>query len=88
MEMNEIRSLAFNPPPPATSKVSTAEALLDSQQAAQLLRIHPRTLQRLARQGELPALQIGRLWRYRASDLTAWVQSRTAQAQQTAVSFP
>src|SRR6185312_8038888 len=48
------------------------EPLLDSEEAAALLKIHPKTLQRLARQGEVTAIQIGKLWRFRASALNRW----------------
>jgi excisionase family DNA binding protein len=50
------------------------EPLLDSEQAAALLRIHPKTLQKLARKGEIAGIQIGRLWRFRASALHRWLE--------------
>ena len=50
------------------------EPLLDDGQAAELLGIHPKTLQRLARMGEIPAHRVGRFWRYRASELDAWLR--------------
>ena len=49
------------------------EPLLDSEQAAALLRIHPKTLQKLARRGEIVGIQIGRLWRFRVSALNRWL---------------
>jgi len=49
------------------------EPLLDSHQAAALLKIHPRTLQRLVHRGQIRAVQIGRLWRFKASALEAWI---------------
>src|SRR5215471_12206075 len=45
------------------------EPLLDTQRAAALLGIHPKTLQKLARAGNVPCHRIGDLWRFRASDL-------------------
>jgi excisionase family DNA binding protein len=54
------------------------EPLLDSTEAAQLLRIHPKTLQRMARKGEIPALQIGKLWRFSAAALLSWQQQKIA----------
>lgn len=50
------------------------ERLLDSEEAAALLKIHPKTLQKMARNGEVAAMQIGRLWRFRASDLNRWLE--------------
>jgi excisionase family DNA binding protein len=52
------------------------EPLLKSEQAAALLQIHPKTLQKLARQGKLPATRIGDLWRFRASDLDNWLRTQ------------
>ena len=52
------------------------ERFLDSREAAALLQIHPKTLQRLARKGEIRAMRIGKLWRFRTSDLDAWVHLR------------
>ena len=61
-------------------KVSDAdvhfEPLLDSTEAAALLRIHPKTLQRMARNGEIAGIQIGKLWRFRASVLNSWLTQK------------
>jgi len=54
------------------------EALLDSDEAAALLKIHPKTLQRMARNGEITGIQIGKLWRFRLSELDEWVRSKRA----------
>ena len=54
------------------------EPLLDSDEAAALLKIHPKTLQRLARNGEICGVQIGKLWRFRASALNDWLNGKTA----------
>jgi len=56
----------------------TFEPVLDSEEAAALLHIHPKTLQRLARNGEIPGFRIGKLWGFRASALNQWLQSRLA----------
>ncbi len=61
---------------PVTQPVPHFERFLDSHQAADLLQIHPKTLQRLARNGEIRAMRIGKLWRFRTSDLDAWVDLR------------
>ncbi len=52
------------------------EPLLNSQEAATLLQIHPKTLQKLARDGEVPSHRIGDLWRFRASELDRWLKSK------------
>jgi excisionase family DNA binding protein len=55
------------------------EPLLSDTEAAQFLGgLHPKTIQRMARRGDLPAYRIGRYRRFRASELNEWlrVQSR------------
>lgn len=49
------------------------EPLMSDAQAGELLGLHPQTVQRLARRGEIPAVRIGRYWRYRASTLNEWI---------------
>jgi excisionase family DNA binding protein len=49
------------------------EPLLDSEHAARLLGIHPKTLQKMARRGEIRGKHVGKLWRFRASDLNEWL---------------
>ena len=51
------------------------ERLMSDVEAAQFLGgLHPKTLQRMARHGELPAYRVGRYWRYRASELDQWLR--------------
>ena len=52
---------------------SNFESLLDVAEAARLLRIHPKTLRSKARRGVIPGVQVGRLWRFRASALNEWL---------------
>jgi excisionase family DNA binding protein len=47
--------------------------LLDTEEAARLLRMHPRTLRTKARRGSIPAVQVGKRWRFRASTLDRWL---------------
>ena len=54
------------------------EPLLDSTQAAAIMRIHPKTLQKLARRGTIRALQIGKVWRFRASVLDECIEQKLA----------
>jgi excisionase family DNA binding protein len=49
------------------------EPLLDSHEAAAILKVHPRTLQRLVQRGEITAVHVGKLLRFRASALSDWI---------------
>ena len=52
------------------------ERLLNLREAADLLGVHPDTLKRRARAGEVPAFRYDKCWRFRASELDAWVRSK------------
>jgi excisionase family DNA binding protein len=52
------------------------EPLMNADEAAQLLGgIHPKTLMRKAREGEIPGYQFARSWFFRASELDSWLKS-------------
>jgi excisionase family DNA binding protein len=50
--------------------------LLTLSEAANLLQVSTRTLQRMIRNGELPAFKVGGQWRLRETQLRQWVESR------------
>ncbi len=69
---------------------NSIEKLLSSKEAAEVLGIHPKVLERMAKRGEVPALKVGKFWRYRATTLDAWITRRldsTSQPCRTATSF-
>ncbi len=45
------------------------EELVDSREAAGFLRVNVKTLQRLARSGQVRGIKIGKLWRFSKGDL-------------------
>jgi excisionase family DNA binding protein len=58
--------------------------LLTLTEAADILQISTRTLQRMIRSGKLPALKVGGQWRVRGELLRQWVENREGSAQATA----
>lgn len=54
------------------------EPIWDTEQAARYLQIHPRTLTRKAREGDIPGFNIGKHWRFRKRDLDAWIDSKVS----------
>jgi excisionase family DNA binding protein len=52
------------------------EPLLNSQQVGKILGMHPKVVERMAKRGDVPALKVGKFWRYRASALDGWINSR------------
>jgi excisionase family DNA binding protein len=54
--------------------------LLTLSEAAQLLQVSTRTLHRMIRSGNLPALKVGGQWRVRETQLEQWVEQRESSA--------
>lgn len=50
--------------------------LLTLAEAAALLQVSTRTLQRMIRGGELPAFKVGGQWRLREAQLRQWIENR------------
>ena len=44
-------------------------------EAARFLRLHPKTVKRMARLGKIPGVQLGRRWFFRPSDLDGLLRS-------------
>jgi len=63
---------------PVVNEPFVPEPLLDTDEAAAIMRVHPKTLQRYARQGVVRGFQLGTMWRFRASDIDRWISERLA----------
>ena len=67
-----------------TSMSHGFEPLLDSAAASHLLGgIHPKTLQRKARIGEIPGYLMANRWFFRASELDEWLKTRIHSGSQS-----
>jgi excisionase family DNA binding protein len=58
--------------------------LLTLPEAADLLQVSTRTLQRMIRRNELPAFKVGGQWRVRESQLTRWIEAREESPESAA----
>jgi excisionase family DNA binding protein len=56
--------------------------LLTLSEAAKLLQVSTRTLQRMIRQRQLPAFKVGGQWRMRESQLGEWLNQKEKSALQ------
>ncbi len=66
----------------AISSQEKFEPLLSADEAAVHLRVHVKTLQRLARERRVPCVRMGKYWRFRLSALDAWVAAQQNQISQ------
>jgi excisionase family DNA binding protein len=51
------------------------ERLLDLREAAAILGMHWKTLEGMARNRKVPALKVGKRWRFRLSTLNTWLEN-------------
>ena len=58
------------------------EPLLTAEEAADHLRIHVKTIQKLAREQRIPSVRMGKYWRFRLSALDRWVTAQHNQLSQ------
>lgn len=57
-------------------RVGRDDLVMTATEAARLLQVHVKTLYRLASQGAIPAVRIGRGWRFNRRDLLALVSHK------------
>ena len=57
------------------SSSSTFEPLMDLHEAASVLGMHWKTLEAKARHKKVPALKVGKRWRFRLSSLNNWLET-------------
>lgn len=53
-------------------------SFLTTEEVLACLKVTPRTVYRLIQAGELPAVRVGRQWRFRRADLDHWLSTREA----------
>jgi excisionase family DNA binding protein len=60
------------------------ESFLTTEEVLEYLQVNLRTVYRLIKAGKIPAVRVGRQWRFRKRDIDAWLESqrpRTVRAQ-------
>ncbi len=55
------------------------EEILDADEVAKLLRVHPRTVKRLASEGILPGFKVGSQWRFRREAINEYIRRQERQ---------
>jgi excisionase family DNA binding protein len=53
------------------------EEILTTREVADLLKLHPKTVNKLAKSGRVPAYRIGRQWRFRKSEILKLLEKTT-----------
>ena len=61
------------------------EVFLTTEEVLAYLQVNLRTVYRLIKAGKIPAVRVGRQWRFRKRDIDAWLDSQRTQAGQSVV---
>ncbi len=66
----------------------TDEVFLTTEEVLEYLQVNLRTVYRLIKAGKIPAVRVGRQWRFRKRDIDAWLDSQRPGSNRSAVSPP
>ena len=55
---------------------------LTPHEISKILKLHPFTVTRLAREGKIPAFKVGGVWRIRRDQFERWIESGTTSTTQ------
>src|ERR1044071_4862327 len=56
------------------------ESFLTTEEVLDYLQVNLRTVYRLIKAGKIPAVRVGRQWRFRKRDIDAWLDSQRTQS--------
>ena len=60
------------------------EGFLTTEEVLDYLQVNLRTVYRLIKAGKIPAVRVGRQWRFRKSDIDAWLESQRPERRELA----
>jgi excisionase family DNA binding protein len=66
----------------------TDEVFLTTEEVLEYLQVNLRTVYRLIKAGKIPAVRVGRQWRFRKRDIDAWLDSQRPRGDRPAPSAP
>jgi excisionase family DNA binding protein len=64
------------------------EGFLTTEEVLDYLQVNLRTVYRLIKAGKIPAVRVGRQWRFRKRDIDAWLESQRPRATRGAAAAP
>jgi len=64
------------------------ESFLTTEEVLEYLQVNLRTVYRLIKAGRIPAVRVGRQWRFRKRDIDAWLESQRPRATRSTSAQP
>lgn len=71
-----------------TLHLPSDEVFLTTEEVLEYLQVNLRTVYRLIKAGKIPAVRVGRQWRFRKRDIDAWLDSQRTQTPTAAPAAP
>ena len=68
--------------------LSTDEVFLTTEEVLEYLQINLRTVYRLIKAGKIPAVRVGRQWRFRKRDIDVWLDTQRPRGDRQAAASP
>ena len=65
-----------------TLNLPTDEVFLTTEEVLEYLQVNLRTVYRLIKAGKIPAVRVGRQWRFRKRDIDAWLDSQRSRSME------
>ena len=56
--------------------MSEEMTILTTVEVAEMLRLHPMTVCKYAKEGKIPCIQLGRVYRFRKEDIEDWLKNK------------
>ena len=64
------------------------ETFLTTEEVLEYLQVNLRTVYRLIKAGKIPAVRVGRQWRFRKRDIDAWLESQRPRSTRASAAAP
>src|SRR5437868_14306943 len=64
------------------------ESFLTTEEVLEYLQVNLRTVYRLIKAGKIPAVRVGRQWRFRKRDIDAWLETQRPRGSRNAQAAP
>jgi excisionase family DNA binding protein len=72
-----------HPQTPVPLNLPTDEVFLTTEEVLEYLQVNLRTVYRLIKAGKIPAVRVGRQWRFRKRDIDSWLDSQRSRSSES-----
>ena len=74
---NSLQEETIQAGAPESGVSPDTQPLWTVEEVAKYLRLEPETIRSMAREGKLPAIKVGRVWRFRRKQVKEWIHGKS-----------